>query len=155
MEKEQLPTRTEQKFKLLTYNTFLRPPFIHANDNDYKNERCKLICEATKDFDFIHFQEVYHNYNYRRPYLLEKTRENGYTTQIVPPNQPLFSTCFIGSGLVTLSKREIESQRFYPFPKGVGRDYLLYKGFLHVVIKLRPQSYLHLFNIHTQASYEL
>lgn len=35
----------KEKVKLLTYNTFLRPPPVKNNLNDYKNERCELIIQ--------------------------------------------------------------------------------------------------------------
>lgn len=36
--------------KILTYNTFLRPPVVNNNGNDYKNERCELIIKALEKY---------------------------------------------------------------------------------------------------------
>jgi hypothetical protein len=38
---DQIPNK--DTIKILTYNTFLRPPVVNNNGNDYKNERCDLI----------------------------------------------------------------------------------------------------------------
>jgi hypothetical protein len=39
--------------RLLTYNLFLRPPFVKNNKDDYKNERGKLFLDYLENFDII------------------------------------------------------------------------------------------------------
>lgn len=40
----------------MTYNLFMRPPPVHTNGCDYKDERLRLFCETQLDnFDVICF----------------------------------------------------------------------------------------------------
>jgi len=45
--------------KLLTYNLYLRPPLVHSNEDDYKDERLAEFIKLIPDFDIICLQEVF------------------------------------------------------------------------------------------------
>ncbi len=55
------------ELKILTYNIFLRPPFIKNNKDDYKNERLEEFYRIIKsgDFDIIALQEIFSLGNFR------------------------------------------------------------------------------------------
>ncbi|KAM3147691.1 Sphingomyelin phosphodiesterase 2 [Paramecium bursaria] len=46
LQSEDLKIPQQQRIKLLTYNTFLRPPLVKNNQDDYKNERCQFIINS-------------------------------------------------------------------------------------------------------------
>lgn len=149
----------QHKIKLLSYNIFMRPPLICTNGNDYKNERLELLVNKISEFDIICFQEIFHNYTYRRKALCDSAKFSGFIYQGIPPDQPFFSKHMVGSGLLTLSKYPIIKKIFFPFGFNSGVDGLSYKGVLYTKIlvgadpRRHRMKFMHLFNIHTQSSY--
>ena len=127
---------TKRIFKILTYNIFMRPPFIKNNENDFKNKRMSLITKIVKDYDIINFQEIFSKFNYRREKLLAKSAKLGLKYQAVPPKQPFWSMYFVGSGLLTISKQPIQKKKFMPFNDSKGIDGIAYKGVLYTKISL-------------------
>ena len=49
----------KDRIRLLTYNIFLRPPFIRNNADDYKNERFEDFLEQIDNYDVIALQEMF------------------------------------------------------------------------------------------------
>lgn len=50
---------TKGHIRLLTYNIFLRPPFIRNNADDYKNERFEEFLNHLDNYDVIALQEMF------------------------------------------------------------------------------------------------
>ena len=149
-------TEEKRQIKLLTYNIFMRPPFINNNGNDYKNERLLLIAKQIEEFDIVNFQEIFSLFNFRRSKLIKHSKKNGFRFACHPPSQPLLSTYLIDSGLLTLSKHKILVSKFKNFKSGAGIDGLVYKGILYTKIDLYDSGkILHLYNIHTNATYSV
>jgi endonuclease/exonuclease/phosphatase family metal-dependent hydrolase len=74
----------------------------------------------------------------------------------VTPNPSFFSSAVIDSGLLIISKLKIVEHEFLQFDTvGVGADILANKGCLYAKIDLKKigGNYLHLYTMHTQASY--
>ncbi|CAK84271.1 unnamed protein product (macronuclear) [Paramecium tetraurelia] len=154
---EQVPLSFEQIpekdiIKILTYNTFLRPPVVNNNGDDYKNERCELIIKELMNFDIVCLQEVFGFLNSRKSILKHKAFKLGFTYQAVSPSPSFFSSQMVDGGLVTLSRYPILSHEFKEFPYGILSDNLSNKGVLYTKILVNGQM-LHLFNTHLQASY--
>lgn len=60
----------------------------------------------------------------------------------------------IDSGLLTVSRFRMVEVDFKNFEYNAGIDGLAYKGVLYTKLQLvKDEKYIHLFNIHTQASY--
>lgn len=85
--------------------------------------------------------------------MIEWGKKIGYTWTSNTPKAPFFSKFFIDSGLLTISRQEIVIKKYLPFKYKAGVDGLAFKGCLYSKIKLKPGKFLHLFNIHSQASY--
>lgn len=79
------------KYKLLTYNIFLRPPLIRNNKNDYKNERLSEFYQVMNRFDIICLQEVFGFMNNRKEQLIKYAMECGYTHNCWSPKPRLFT----------------------------------------------------------------
>jgi hypothetical protein len=85
--------------------------------------------------------------------MIERSKKMGFSWTANTPKAPFFSKFFIDSGQLTISKHEIVLKKYLPFKYKAGVDGLAFKGCLYSKIKLKPGKYLHLFNIHAQASY--
>lgn len=47
--------------KILSYNIFMRPPFVRSNEDDFKNERlAEFLKSHIEKFDILCLQEVRH-----------------------------------------------------------------------------------------------
>ncbi|CAD8125965.1 unnamed protein product [Paramecium sonneborni] len=147
---EQIPDK--EIIKILTYNTFLRPPLVNNNGNDYKNERCELIIRELVNFDIVCLQEVFGFLNSRKSILKHKAFKLGFTYQSVSPSPSFFSSQMVDGGLITLSRYPILYHDFKEFPYGILSDNLSNKGVLYTKILVNGQI-LHIFNTHLQASY--
>ena len=92
------------KVNLLSYNIFIRPPFINNNGNDYKDERLEEFLKCAHNYDIICLQEMFGVYSNRRSNFLQKARELGFVYHAKAPKIQTFSPHFIDSGLLILSK---------------------------------------------------
>lgn len=145
---------TVKWINLLTYNIFLRPPLITNNGNDYKNERLSLFKKELYQFDIINFQEIFQTLNERKAEMIKFSKKTGLKWTANSPRFPFFSKFLIDSGLLTVSRYRMLEVDFTPFEYNAGVDGLAYKGVLYTKIELEKNGRsLHLFNIHTQASY--
>ena len=60
------PEGGSRRIRLLSYNTFLRPPPV-GSSTDYKDARSKKMVEETiADFDIVCLQELFGSYTSRR-----------------------------------------------------------------------------------------
>lgn len=140
--------------KVLSYNVFMRPPMISSDKyDDHKDLRLDLMKTIIlPHYDIIGLQEIFPKWNSRRSKLIQEAKKHDLRYSSVPPDQPICSCFFVNSGLLTLSKNEIVSSKFYGFKKGTGPDALAYKGVLFSEICTK-RSRIHLFNTHLQANY--
>jgi hypothetical protein len=139
--------------RLLSYNFFIRPPMINTNGNDYKKLRIDLFEQKLEEFDIINFQEMFSAFSRKRQKLLKHCTKRGLVYPSIPPKQPIFSKFVIDSGLLTVSKFKVIVSDFKHFEFTAGVDGLAYKGVLYTKLSIGSNKFLHLFNVHTQASY--
>ena len=138
--------------RLLSYNIFLRPYFVHSNGNDYKSERLQLFADRMPEYDIICLQEVFDNFTHRNSALCEKAWRKGFRYMARSPAPSFTDKELIDGGLVILSKYQILDSDFCAFKHGIFSDSLTKKGVLYVRIKLQG-GLLHLFTTHDQAHY--
>jgi len=140
------------KINLLTFNMFVRPPFINNNGDDYKDERMREFLKEMHKYDVICMQEMFSCYSKRQAFLISEARKAGFLFSATSPKLSRFSPYIIDGGLVILSKFPIVSAEFFTYSPGLGVDYYVQKGVLYAKIKI-GKAVLHLFDSHTQANY--
>lgn len=140
------------RIKLLTYNLFLRPPLIHNNEDDYKNERLNDFLNFIDHFDILCLQEVFGLFNIRKDTLIREATKRGFF-YFVDTSTPNFISRFLSdSGQVILSRFPIQIHSFHEFYYGVVSDSYSRKGILYSKVLFKDMS-LHLFTVHLQSSY--
>jgi endonuclease/exonuclease/phosphatase family metal-dependent hydrolase len=147
---------TSIEVNILSYNIFLRPPFIKNNADDFKNERLEGFIENVikkGTFHVIALQEIFRLGNMRQQYLLQAAREAGYTFHARSIDPPLFSKKFIDAGLLILSKFPIVERDSYIYTLGHQIDSWAAKQVVYANIQLNQKQHIHLFTTHMQASY--
>jgi endonuclease/exonuclease/phosphatase family metal-dependent hydrolase len=140
------------KINLLTFNMFVRPPFINNNGDDFKDERIREFLKEMHKYDVICMQEMFSCYSKRQDFLLREARKAGFLFSATSPKLSRFSSYIIDGGLVILSKFPIISADFFTYSPGLGVDYYVQKGVLYAKVKI-GNAVLHLFDSHTQANY--
>jgi len=150
------PVLNPSEVLVLTYNAFLRFPIVTNNGNDYKDIRVDLIVEQIARFDIVGMQEVFGSFSKRRKRFIECSKQQGFKWIISAPKPPFLSTFLVDGGIMILSKYPIVENDWFRLTKGVQSDSLATKGILWAKIQLNsnhPNSYIHIFNTHLQASY--
>ncbi|KAL4494531.1 hypothetical protein ABPG72_004433 [Tetrahymena utriculariae] len=148
-----LEDKEVEEVKILTYNLFMRPPFVKNNEDDYKNERCKLIIQnEIQKFDIICFQELFRLFSNRRHKMVYSAIKKGFLYHVSSPQPNFFKSYFVDAGLTILSKYPIVESCFRPFRYGILADGLCQKGVLYAKIRVNER-HIHVLNTHTQASY--
>jgi len=137
---------------VLSYNLFIRPPFINNNGDDYKDERMKEFLDLIQSYDVICLQEMFNVYSSRRRSFIEKARQQGFLFHTVAPKPLILSKYFIDAGLLILSRYPIKVTDFCLFPFGLGVDCYVQKGVLYAQIAIGSTK-LHIYNTHPQANY--
>jgi len=138
---------------VLSFNMFVRPPFINNNGEDFKDERLAEFLKMTHNYDIIGLQEMFRSYSRRHPNFVQKAKEAGFLFHASSPAIRTFSSYFIDGGLLILSRYPIIHSEFHPYPLGLGVDYYVQKGILYAKIRI-GNAILHIFNSHTQANYD-
>ena len=140
--------------KLLSYNSFMRPPPIGIF-SEYKEERLNhLIKDKFDQFDIICLQEMFGNLNNRRDRLKNNMKEKGFKySSNCSENCFLCNGKLIDCGLLVLSRHKILKTKFKSFNSSTDVDSLAEKGILYCLINLPNNIPLHIFNLHMQASY--
>jgi len=95
------------KVNILSYNIFIRPPFVNNNGNDYKDERLEEFLKYAQNYDIICLQEMFNVYSNRRTNFLQKSRDLGFIYHATASKMQTFSPHFIDSGLLILSKLKV------------------------------------------------
>jgi len=89
---------------VLSYNIFIRPPFVNTNGDDYKDERLAEFVNVIDSFDIICLQEMFSSYSTRKSFLQKKAKEKGFLYSASSPKHDTFSVHLIDGGLQILSK---------------------------------------------------
>jgi len=147
---------TEREIKALTYNIFLRPPFVKNNFDDFKNERLQGFIENVlhkQTFDVILLQEIFALGTARQRKLVQIARKAGYLFHVRGIGIPLFSKKFVDAGLLILSKFPIVERDALLYKHGNQIDSWTAKQMIYAKIQVSKTQYLHLFTTHMQASY--
>jgi len=92
------------QINLLTFNMFVRPPFINNNGDDFKDERIREFLKEMHKYDVICMQEMFSCYSKRQDFLLREARKAGFFFSATSPKLSRFSSYIIDGGLVLLSK---------------------------------------------------
>ena len=141
-----------QHIRVLTYNIFLRPPGIKNNESDHKDDRLNDFIRIIHNYDIICLQELFGSLNSRKEKLIKVAVSNGFFF-FVQDNEPsYFSKYCSDGGILILSRFPIVLKASHAFSYGVGSDAIAQKGIIYAKISI-GDSYLHVFNTHTQASY--
>lgn len=136
----------------MTYNLYLRPPFVNSNGNDYKNERLNEFLNYIDNYDVLALQEVFALGNSRQNRLIKYAQKRGFFySNSFPP--PLFSRKFIDAGLVILSKYPIIETKAHIYKSGNQIDFYAAKQVLYCKLRIDEGNYLNIFTTHMQASY--
>ena len=93
----------------------------------------------------------------RKPNLIERANEMGIAYHADGPTPTFLSYPWFDSGLLTLSRYPIAKSKYFEFQYPlVYADIAARKGVLYTKIDLSSVggSFLHLFNMHTQATYD-
>eukprot|EP00741_Cyanophora_paradoxa_P009625 tig00001542_g9323.t1 len=141
--------------RILSLNTFMRPPGITNYGDDFKDERCELLCKIISDFDIVCFQECFDTGSSRQQKIIDAGAKAGLKYYVRGPS-PLMVP--VDSGLVILSRFKILKTDTIVFPRGTvkGGDAFAAKGVAYALIQLAEgnrASCIHLFATHMQASY--
>lgn len=132
----------EDTLKVMSWNVFLRPGVLH----DAQMMRADSISKFLKiaNCDVIVLQEVFHrkarkklieNLKCAYPHMTDRTKGSFWG---------------VASGLLVLSKHEINSETFVPFEKATGSDALSKKGVLKTEIQYKNQV-IAVYETHMQA----
>lgn len=141
-----------EDIRVLTYNLFLRPPLVKNNENDWKEERLEDFLKIIHNFDIICLQEVFGALNSRKLSFIRAAIKNGFFFYIDFTAPSFYSKYLSDGGIVVLSRFPIIKYSNYVYNYGVVSDSMAQKGIIYCQIEIK-NSKLHLFNTHTQASY--
>jgi len=144
-----------EDIKILSYNIFLRPPFIRNNRDDLKNERLAEFMKivSSRNFDIICLQEMFSLGNFRLRRLLSHAYAEGYHFHCRSVSPPLLSGKFIDAGLLILSRFPIVEKDGFVYNHGYQIDAWAAKQVIYAKVQVSEDSYLHVFTTHMQASY--
>jgi endonuclease/exonuclease/phosphatase family metal-dependent hydrolase len=139
--------------KLLSYNTFMRPPPLGIF-LEYKEERLNYLIENKfANFDIICLQEVFGNFNNRKNKLKNEMEKKGFKYSSTCYNCFFCNGKIIDCGLLILSRYKILKTKFQSFETSTNIDSFSEKGILYCEINLTNNIPIHVFCLHMQASY--
>jgi hypothetical protein len=108
--------------RILSYNIFLRPPFIKNNASDHKDARLEQFCaEVLPNYDIVALQEMFRFGSSRLSRLLSMAKRAGFLYSLTSPPKGLCDLCIDG-GLVILSRLPFEHAEYITFQSGVHSD---------------------------------
>ncbi|KAI9221428.1 Endonuclease/exonuclease/phosphatase [Blastocladiella britannica] len=146
----------DNRVRLLTYNFFLRPPFISDYKGDSKDERLSLfISDILPRYDVLVMQETFSGYSSRVSHLERAARRAGYHSAVRGPRGSVTSGHLLDAGLLVLSRWPVTARATLTFSHGVTVDRLASKGATYSLHEspTRQGQRLHVVNSHLQASY--
>ena len=145
-----------ENIKLLTYNTYIRPPGITARGNDFKRERLNELSQRIDEFDIITFQELFGSLSSKRKEFLKKIN---FAHVYIKKDCFLMNGHLIDGGLCILSKHPIIKTGQWLYHSSTSYDSLSAKGVLFARIQIdNPDNhndsvFINVFTTHFQADY--
>ncbi|KAI9142005.1 Endonuclease/exonuclease/phosphatase [Paraphysoderma sedebokerense] len=140
--------------RMLTYNFYIRPPFVAELTGDYKDQRLRMFTDTVlNDYDILAFQELFGSYSSRRKRFIHAAAERGLKYSAEGPMGSIWKGKLVDSGLLILSRYPIVEMNNVMYDAGSTVDKLAAKGATYARIQLSSTRHLHLFNTHLQASY--
>jgi len=143
--------------RVLTYNLFIRPPFVYSNKTDYKDERLHHFASTELHrFDLICLQELFARFSGRQKRLVQLAEQHGIRHSALLPGPPFLSTQLVDGGVTVLSKHAIVKSDNLLFSRAILADRLASKGVLYCAVQVLPShdGLLHVFNTHLQSEDE-
>lgn len=153
------------RFKLLSFNVFLRPPFVNDRGGDKKHERLVEIADmlCRSDLDAVCMQEIFGNFHGRRGALIEILHKYSkfqyfYFPKFSPLKWSIWPYTYfhvIDSGLLICSRFPIIDADTHIFDSAHSdfSEIFVQKAICHAVLDVNGHS-VHLFNTHIQAGEE-
>ncbi|KAJ3375147.1 hypothetical protein GGF31_005869 [Allomyces arbusculus] len=152
------PPVSATTLRVMTYNFFLRPPFVSDYHGDSKDQRLsEFIARVLPRYDLLALQETFAGYSTRVSALEAAAAALGFVGHVRgPAGSFLRGGYLIDSGLLVLSRWPIVRHAKLTYSSAVTVDKLASKGasYSHHVHPTRQDLHLHVFNTHLQASYE-
>ncbi|KNE56453.1 hypothetical protein AMAG_02258 [Allomyces macrogynus ATCC 38327] len=152
------PPVSAATLRIMTYNFFLRPPFVSDYHGDSKDQRLsEFIARVLPRYDLLALQETFAGYSTRVSALEAAAAALGFVGHVRgPAGSFLRGGYLIDSGLLVLSRWPIVRHAKLTYSSAVTVDKLASKGasYSHHVHPTRQDLHLHVFNTHLQASYE-
>ncbi|KAJ3364436.1 hypothetical protein GGF32_001960 [Allomyces javanicus] len=152
------PPVSATTLRIMTYNFFLRPPFVSDYHGDSKDQRLsEFIARVLPRYDLLALQETFAGYSTRVAALEAAAAALGFVGHVRgPAGSFLRGGYLIDSGLLVLSRWPIVRHAKLTYSSAVTVDKLASKGasYSHHVHPTRQDLHMHLFNTHLQASYE-
>eukprot|EP01116_Phalansterium_solitarium_P011186 TRINITY_DN26800_c0_g1_i1.p1 TRINITY_DN26800_c0_g1~~TRINITY_DN26800_c0_g1_i1.p1 ORF type:complete len:400 (+),score=26.91 TRINITY_DN26800_c0_g1_i1:47-1246(+) len=145
--------RTSKEVRVLSYNIFLRPPFVKNNFDDLKNERLDAFFDEIHNFDIVILQECFQLANSRPQRLIQHAKKAGFAFHAMSAEPALLSVQFIDAGLLILSRYPIVEHDAFIYTAGNQIDAYAAKQIIHALIQLNDEHFVHVFTTHMQASY--
>ena len=93
-----------ETIKVLTYNIFLRPPFAHNNDDDYKDERLIDFVQRLHNYDVLALQEVFGFFNNRKHEMVRYANQSGLFYYCYGLAPSFFQKSLVDGGTMVLSR---------------------------------------------------
>jgi sphingomyelin phosphodiesterase len=147
------PNKNGTKLRVMSYNIFLRPPFVNNNGNDFKNERFREFLKEIDQFDVIALQELFPLGNTRPSYLVKYAHKLGFHWHARSVRPWPFQKNFLDAGLLILSKYPIVERDYRIYKHGHQVDSWVAKQAIYAKIQVSSTQYFHIFTTHMQASY--
>jgi len=141
---------------VLSLNIFLRPPFVHTNQDDYKNERLTEFIKVAGRYDIIALQEIFSFFNLRQRRMIREAKRIGFHYHAVSSYSLPFSLKipFFDAGNLILSKFPIIEVDAHIYSAGVQIDGFVPKQVLYAFVQISKKHFLHVFTTHMQATYK-
>jgi len=141
------------RLKLLEYNVFWRPWFIHIGREEYLAGRMVDIAAAIKDYDIVCLCEAFQVGSNSAASFIQLCRSNGFKYILTGPKPAFLTLHALDSGLMILSKFPISESDAITFDAGTGVDRIFGKGAIYAKIRVSESEHFHLVLTHLQASY--
>ena len=121
---------------------------------DWKSERLAEFLPLLGNYDVLCLQEVFNTVNFRFSALVATLNKLGFQ-YVIAPTLRTCSNKLIDAGLVIASRFPILEAEYIEYEHSVYVEQVIQKGACHVVVQVRPDLRVHVFNTHIQADYTL
>lgn len=146
------PVQTLRVFHL---NVFWRPWLLHLGKIEHVSERSLTLSKSLDEYDVVCLNESFHFGSSIATKFVQVMQTRGFKYVVTSDTVPIFSRFIIDSGLMILSKYPIISANSTTYTRGCSFDGFAAKGAIYAEIQTGPDSHVHLFTTHLQASYDI